>query len=195
MVHQGVDLTGQPGWQPRRRFCDFLQLSCGQLAPQFFQRCFRSRRTEPRQGADDIADSLPREDQLPRWRVVQFDLLGAELEFSAAPGSKEDLAYWHLGRQAQPVGGCRAVADRGFAALSGSLLNDLVDFRRMHSEATLDRKDVHAATGAQQLAAARQPRQGLIDRRPAAKVRQGPGDQGADFWLGGCVLQDLVGEV
>lgn len=76
--------------------------------------------------------------------MLQLDVLRAEPELATAARSEEDLAHGHLGREAQSIGRRRTIADDGFAALVGPLLDDLGDGGRSPAELALYRQDVSA---------------------------------------------------
>ena len=121
---------------------------------------------KPCQSPDGLAGCFARKRKLPIRRMAQLDRLLAHGQGSTASGGQINRPDRHLRRQAKCICCGRTIGHNDLSALLCQCLNCLLNRRTSLSKPRLNRTQINATPGTDELAALRQAREGLIHRSP-----------------------------
>ena len=162
--------------QPRRhdRPCrsKLRQVVPRESASDRFKTFFDLVATQPRQGADGEAGRPARRDELPTRGMPQLNDLGKKPQRACRSRCKVDGSNRHLSGETKHVCRSPTAADNRLAPESRQSRNCLFDGRRVKPEPGLDRSHIHPAADPEQPSTAGQTRQGLVDRRTIAQMKE-----------------------
>ena len=172
MGNQAADRFGDPGRQGRTGISKFCKVLVRYPGCHFLQPGFHLFRSQPGQGAYDVAGRPVRRYELPTRRASQLYPLVAKSELPGRTRSEVDRPHRNLFSQPQRV--CHGAAGRNndLAPQHREPADNFLCCRRAGAKSGLNRPHVDALPDPQESASPRQARQGLADRRSGAKMQQ-----------------------